>query len=94
MRMSVSEVAEEGMHMFTAILRDITQEQQQQQKFAAYDLLQLEKSKLAALLDTTVRQNCLWCRCYIDVYRFELITCRRSIFCLKLHFTGGGVHRH
>ncbi len=55
MRMSVSEVNSDGVHLFTAILRDITKEKENQARITAQqDLIELERSKLASLLDTTV----------------------------------------
>ena len=55
MRMSVSEVDEEGIHLFTAILRDVSKEKAAQAHIeASQEIIRLEKSKLAALLDSTV----------------------------------------
>jgi PAS domain S-box-containing protein len=55
MRMSVSEVNSEGQHLFTAILRDVTKEKEDQARLnAANQIIKLEKSKLQALLDSTV----------------------------------------
>jgi PAS domain S-box-containing protein len=59
MRMSVSEVKEEGIHLFTAILRDVTQEKEAQARLeASQEIIRLERSKLAALLDSTVWLLC------------------------------------
>ena len=58
--MSVSEVNEEGIHLFTAILRDVAQEKEAQARLeASQEIIRLERSKLAALLDSTVRGFCL-----------------------------------
>jgi PAS domain S-box-containing protein len=55
MRMSVSEVNCDGQHLFTAILRDITKEKEDAARLiAANQVIKLERSKLQALLDSTV----------------------------------------
>jgi hypothetical protein len=56
MRMSVSHVVVDGAHLFTAILSDITQEKEDKARLeAAHQVIQLERCKLEALLDSTVR---------------------------------------
>jgi len=54
-RMSVSEVDTDGLHLYTVILRDVTSEKEAQAKIqAAHHVIALERSKLKALLDATV----------------------------------------
>jgi PAS domain S-box-containing protein len=61
MRMSVSEVETEGERLFTAILRDVTKEKEGQARLnAANQIIKLEKSKLQALLDSTVGDPTHW----------------------------------
>eukprot|EP00873_Tetraselmis_striata_P019588 jgi/Tetstr1/439852/TSEL_028263.t1 len=55
MRMSISEVSSDGQHLFTAILRDVTREKEDQARLeAATQIIKLERAKLRALLDSTV----------------------------------------
>lgn len=57
LRMSISEVNLEGYQLFTIIMRDISVEKEDKQRIAvAQQVIHLEQAKLAALLDSTVRQ--------------------------------------
>jgi len=55
MRMSVSQVDLGDSKLYTAILRDVTQEKRDQEKImSAQEMISLERAKLQALLDTTL----------------------------------------